>query len=409
MEKPIILLAFANDHPEKKGYLRNLSLELNNIKRSLERAEDHHLCQLHLLPNATLDDLIHTFQRENFRDRIAIFHYGGHANSYDLMLEDQTGNLKQAKGDGLIPFLSQQKGLKLVFLNGCFSLRQAKELLEAGIPAVIGTVSAVDDQIATTLSTSFYQALAEGSTIDQAWKEATFKVQADKGIEDMHVYYHGIAKEHRNLNWQNGEVMEERFPWEIYLKEGHDNIKDWNLAQAANNPYFGLPDIPRHYYYPPEPYQFLQRYKRTDARIFFGRGNYIRDLYHRINSPHASPVILLYVQSGVGKSSFLDAGLFPRLEEEYETIYVRRNAETGIVHQLEEVRGMNDSQDFSRAWLLKESKSEKKGLIIILDQLEEVFTRPVPGKEDELSQLLERLYQIFISAQNYPKGKVILS
>lgn len=468
MEKPIILLAFANDQPQNSGYLRNLSLELNSIKRVLERAEDHQLCQLHILPNATLEDLIHTFQRESFRDRIAIFHYGGHANSYDLMLEDDKGELTSARGEGLIPFLSQQKGLQLVFLNGCFSVKQAKELLDAGIPAVIGTVHAVDDGIATKLSSSFYQALAEGSTIEQSWKEATYLLQAKNSTQELEFYYQKSRDDTRALLMrQNLNQTETRFPWEIHYREGHETIKDWSLAQAANSPYFGLPDIPDKFNYPEEPYQFLQRYKRTDAKIFFGRGNFIRDLYHRLTSPHAAPLLLLYGQSGVGKSSLLEAGLFPRLEGAYEVIYLRRDHKRGLANQLKTILGIDENAvslspndkrvhwnetisqleeveaklsastyqeplrniiddlkekqstlnhlesagktDIATAWLKKEAESGKKALILVLDQVEEVFTRPIKGQEDELGQLLALIAEIFNATEPGPRGKIMLS
>lgn len=466
-DKPIILLAFANDNPKHTGYLRNLSLELNSLKRSLEKAEDHGLCHLHLLPNATLGSLVHTFQRKKFRDRIAIFHYGGHANSYDLMLEDEEGGLKKAKAEGIIPFLSHQKGLQLVFLNGCFSIKQAKDLVKAGIPAVIGTVNAVNDKIATELSINFYEALAEGSTLDQAWKEATYKIQAQIGIEKIGAYYRNReTTENRSIFLKEDE--EGRFPWEIYYQTGNDAIRDWNLAEAAQNPYFGLPQIPPNYHLPDLPYQFLKRYQKRDAKIFFGRGNYIRDLYHRIHNPHTAPIILLYGQSGVGKSSLLEAGLFPRLEAEFELIHLRRDSEKGLIDQLkaalnleqkerktsptvlqptniweETISQLKDAQQnlqglaqeqleniiqqlkikqetlaniapqnaptWAHAWLELEARTAKKGVIIIIDQLEEVFTRPISKQKDELNTLLQILSTIFIANEHIPKGKIILS
>ena len=71
--------------------------------------------------------------------RIAIFHYGGHANGFSLLLESEDGKNTATNKEGLVPFLSKQPGLKLIFLNGCSSEAQANDLIKSGIPAVIGT------------------------------------------------------------------------------------------------------------------------------------------------------------------------------------------------------------------------------------------------------------------------------
>lgn len=466
MKKPVLLFAFANERPGEKGRLDNLPKEMNAIKRSLEKVEDHDLCNIQLLPNANLEQLIHTFQRKKFRDKVAIFHYGGHATDLELMLEaDQTG-LAGAKSDGLIPFLANQKGLKLVFLNGCFSTNQAQNLVRAGIPAVIGTISAIDDQIAAVLSTGFYSAMAEGATIDQAWKEATFKVQAQVGTDNLNAYYQtAVSTDTRGIGWAQASS---RFPWEIHYRQGHEYIQNWNLPDAAGDPYFGLPDIPGSYGYPDQPFRFLNRYKKKSARIFFGRGQYIRDLYHRLTSPHAAPILLLYGQSGVGKSSLLEAGLFPRLESQYDLVYLRMATHQSIFAQLtqafntirndegqqanrsdqvdplqdaigqlrevqKQVTGLalkhleqlidslsprekkvagsplEDAPYLLKSWLRAESGSSKDGVIIVLDQVEEVFTQFPPEQVDEFNQLLQSLQFIFNESQRQPIGKIVFS
>jgi hypothetical protein len=75
---------------------------------------------------------------------------------------------------------------------------------------------------------------------------------------------------------------------------------------------------------PETPYRHLNWFTRKDAEIFFGRGHQIRELYDRLTAPRTAPIILFYGQSGVGKSSILDAGLIPRLERDHEVRYLRR-------------------------------------------------------------------------------------
>ncbi len=406
MNKPAILLAFANEREEGHRYLRNLPFEMNRLRAALEKAEDRGLCELIILPNTTLDTLISTFQRDKYRNRIAIFHYGGHAGSYELLLEEPEGNTSSAHAEGLVPFLAGQKSLQLVFLNGCYSAQQAQALISHGLPAVIGTVQAVDDKMATGLSAGFYEGMAEGMPLGQAWEEAVFKAKAQEGEQDLNRYY----AQNRSVKLEGAWSQ---FPWEAYYRPGAEAIRDWNLPDAANDPYFGLPDIPARYGYPEEPYRFLQRYTREDARIFFGRGSFIRGLYHRIHSPQAAPAILLYGQSGVGKSSLLEAGLFPRLEEDYEIRLYRRRPETGLLGHLAEALKLpaetTDAALLLKRWKQLEGQSEKKGLIIVLDQVEEAFTRPAEGRQEELNTFLKTVSAIFARTEERLAGKLLLS
>ena len=82
---PVIFLAFANDLVDDTAYLRNLPKELSSIRKSLELAVKEGLCELVERPNTTISDILDVFQDSRYRDRIAIFHYGGHANGYQLL------------------------------------------------------------------------------------------------------------------------------------------------------------------------------------------------------------------------------------------------------------------------------------------------------------------------------------
>lgn len=130
--KPVIFLAFANDRVDDTAYLRNLSKELNGIRNVLKKAEQHGLCELVERSNATIENIWDVFQDDRYHDRIAMFHYGGHASSYQLLLETIEGGYAAAYREGLVSFLAKQNGLKLVFLNGCSSQQHASDLARAG-------------------------------------------------------------------------------------------------------------------------------------------------------------------------------------------------------------------------------------------------------------------------------------
>jgi hypothetical protein len=494
--KPVIFLAFANDKEETGAYLRKLTQERNGIRDALMPAQEEDLCEVVVEPDANIDRIIGIFQSKNYRDRIAIFHYGGHADSYRLLLETYSGERAIAHSTGLVSFLAEQKGLQLVFLNGCSTQQQAEELIEAGIPAVVGTSQKINDEVATSLSVRFYKGLAEGITIRRAWKEAEDQVKLEKGATNF-----------RDLYWEGKEDADarlDRFPWTMLRREGAEDVMEWNLPDSAENPLFGLPPLPSNIEPPTEsPFPFLKRYERNHAAIFFGRSYYIRELYNRVSDPKSPPIILLYGQSGVGKSSLLDAGLNPRLEETHSVIYIRRIQQWGLAGTLEfaldqfqkrletnqiglqksalasgadsaaqrkalrqleaaardaegelkqeietlitklraiqpgisiqskrsEDPGLAGPQASSgqqptasdqyseistgempeilKKWKRVEAQTGKP-LIVILDQMEELYTRPNPKLADELEDFLVALRSIFSSPTLRPQGKLIL-
>jgi len=451
-QKPVIFLAFAQDRVEGGRYLCSLPIELDGIRKALQKARQAELCEVVERPNTILEHILDVFQE--YKDRITIFHYGGHANSYALLLETLAGEHAIAHGKGLLSFLSKQKGLQLIFLNGCCSQQHAFDLIEAGLPAVIGTSQKINDEVATILSVRFYKGLAAGASIDRAWAEAVDEVKIAKGATNF-----------RDLYGEGMEEAEDRFPWDIYYRPGAEVVKEWNLPKAANHPLFGLPEIPKTYYRNllPTPFIGLHYFKKEDAAIFFGRGAEIRQLYNHITG--ISPLILFYGKSGVGKSSLLDAGLIPRIEEKYTVQYIRRIQEKGLTgtlmqalqkvgaehglifmeaakkneirDQIEELqkalagstgavrRGLeNELQQLTATetltlldyWRRIEEKTGQP-LIIILDQAEEKFTRPLPDdkkskdkkSKDELVVFLETVHDIFDQKNKPPEGKLVLS
>ena len=155
MENPIIFLAFSNSQDD---YLTMLKRESKSINRALESLEDKNLIKIVREESADLDTIFHNFNR--FKDEVVIFHYAGHASGKNLEFEGNTGN-----ADGLANLFSQQKNLKLVFLNGCSTKAQVDKLMELGIPAVIATAVPINDIKAMEFGEQFYRALANKSTI----------------------------------------------------------------------------------------------------------------------------------------------------------------------------------------------------------------------------------------------------
>ncbi|MCB0853633.1 MAG: CHAT domain-containing protein, partial [Bacteroidetes bacterium] len=258
MSIPVIFFAFANDKTDETRFLRSLDQEMKSIQDNLSPAIEAGLCEIVIEADTTIDEIIEIFQKPEYRDRISIFHFAGHAGSFHLCMETAEGKVELADAGGLASFLGLQKNLQLVFLNGCSTQLQADQLLEARVGAVIATSQAISDEVATDLSGRFYQSLSSGKGIYPAFQEAIATVQLKKGSD------------FRSLVWANAVETADRFPWDFYLGAGAELVKTWNLPDAAGNPLFALPQLPSKPL-PESPFRYLEWFREEDAEIFFGR------------------------------------------------------------------------------------------------------------------------------------------
>ncbi len=118
--------------------------------------------------------------------------------------------------------------------------------------------------------------------------------------------------------------------------------------------------------------------------------------------PDGAPIVLLFGASGAGKSSLLAAGLLPRLVASHEVLYLRRDPALGLAGSL--ARALHD-EDWSAAWHQKETPD--RPLIVILDQTEEAWTRPLaPGRE--VQDFAAILRTLFASRESRPRGRLVL-
>ena len=148
------------------------------------------------------------------------------------------------------------------------------------------------------------------------------------------------------------------------------------MSEVGRNPYIG-----------PRPFE------RVDLPLFFGRDREIRELLSLVV---AHRVVLLYASSGAGKTSLLNAGLLPLLEEEegFQTLPPARvsGGETPpsganpfaynvIANWTLDLGTTNVAPQISLAQFLRgrERPVDPDGLaaprLAVLDQFEEIFTR----------------------------------
>ncbi len=169
-------------------------------------------------------------------------------------------------------------------------------------------------------------------------------------------------------------------------------------------------------------YPGAQPFETYQSRIFFGRDKDVAALCRKVRQ---EPLTVLYSKSGMGKSSLLNAGVIPSIEQsgEYRTLRIRFNAfdkEAPLEGQLmpdvrcrEILRGgksnlstfldklveneatiWHDLKEQQLLALQENEKGEKVPLKILLlfDQFEELFTYPPEAVLAFRKQLAEALY-----------------
>ena len=374
--KPVILLTFANDRLEGVGYLRNLPEEARRLRAALEPAEAAGLCELVVRQNATAADVLDVLQDGRYRDRVAIFHFGGHADGYRLLLESAAGRIAAADAAGLAAFLGRQRGLRLVFLNGCSTGAQARGLLEAGVAGVVATSQAIDDAAAVEFAARFYRALGGGAAVRRAFNEAAAAVVLGRG-EATRDFGHEEPGQPEGL------------PWHLRVGEGAELAADWSLPEAAGDPLFGLPPLPQRDL-PENPFlEPLAWYTREHAEVFFGRGYQIRDMFERVADPGRPPIVLLLRAVGHRQVVAARRGVAaPARGRWLRSRYLRRDQQKGLLATLREALAPpGAASGLGDAWRPAEAALGQP-LIVVLDQVEESLTRTDTDHPEELAELI---------------------
>lgn len=141
-----------------------LGEEARAIDEALRQAGDKF--ELRQAWAARIDDLV----REIVAHQPEILHFSGHGSpSGALLLEDAHGRAQQVETRALASLLAAAgDSVRCVVLNGCYTGTQASELAGA-VPALIGTTDSIRDDQAVRFSSAFYQGIAHGRTVREAF------------------------------------------------------------------------------------------------------------------------------------------------------------------------------------------------------------------------------------------------
>lgn len=212
-------MAFAND---KDAYLENLEREEKEIHDRLQPLIDNDILQVYIRGGVVIEDIYEQF--DNYRDRIVIFHFGGHAESTHLVLKNEIAN-----ANGLAELFSKQKNLKLVFLNGCSTKAQVEYILKLGIPSVIATSVKINDQKATDFAIQFYQSLSSGASLKESYDTAVARLKTEAESTDIQFEYRFLGAI-SSLNSINEN------PWGFY--SDNKEIENWKLPKKKKRPFW---------------------------------------------------------------------------------------------------------------------------------------------------------------------------
>ena len=158
------------------------------------------------------------------------------------------------------------------------------------------------------------------------------------------------------------------------------------------------------------PYAGLGAFQEANADLFFGRAHEIADVTHRLET---QPLLAIVGPSGVGKSSFVRAGLVPalkRMGENWEALVLRpgRAPLSALASILGPLTGTGSSvataenvaetvrreqqvatqlaaePGHAGAVLRAHARRTSRKILLFVDQLEEVFTL-VPDRQEQLA------------------------
>ena len=145
-------------------------------------------------------------------------------------------------------------------------------------------------------------------------------------------------------------------------------------------------------------YKGLQAFSVQDTNLFYGREQAIEAMMALLTDEPESRLIILHAKSGIGKTSFIQAGLIPRtLEGDDLPIYVRRSWRKSPILALKQcllpavgqTPGLMEASLCSFLKKVKESQQPTTNFIVFWDQFEDFFDEEMEA--DDRQQFLDQL------------------
>jgi WD40 repeat protein len=148
------------------------------------------------------------------------------------------------------------------------------------------------------------------------------------------------------------------------------------------------------------PYPGLASFTEEDAEYFFGREAEVEQMWRKLEGPPR--MLALVGPSGAGKTSFLQAGLFPTATARWATVICkpRNNPQLALGRALApEMAGDTDVMDLLLRFddpdvaveVLSRWRQRNDRALLVVDQFEELFTQNSAEEQRRFADLLNRL------------------
>ena len=224
--QPIIFLAFASQNFHPQEICPDLSSEKKAICQAIRPWNVDRVKDGSYGNTSELIDSLHSY-----KDRIGIFHFAGHAKGNNLVFADASQKNDALHIKNLANFLKNESYLALVFLNACATAPMVQYLLDQGIKAIIATDKEISDTEACDFAKYFYNALAQGCTLQEAFTSARSTILG-REFADEHIFTSDQLS-----------VEEDHFSWDLYHSSDQKAILDWQLSHLDALPPITQADI----------------------------------------------------------------------------------------------------------------------------------------------------------------------
>jgi hypothetical protein len=171
MDKIKILFVAAS--PRDQGRLA-LDEEMRLIQERITSATHRDRIEFIPIVAARPNDVLQAFNRHAPH----LVHFSGHGGSNDLCLCDDKGFTKPVSHETLADLFRVMGGVQVAVFNACLSEAQA-EAVRTYVPCAIGMNKSVKNGAAIAFAAAFYQAIAFGQSVQNAFDQAIWSLKAE--------------------------------------------------------------------------------------------------------------------------------------------------------------------------------------------------------------------------------------
>lgn len=204
--KPIVLMTFASN--DLVGVPAEAASSFDVIKKNDS-------VSAHKLEDVDIEALTEFIVE--YSDRLFMFHFGGHSNQRNIVLEGFRNLDKVRLSRLLLP--KEDHNLQIMFLNGCLSYGHVGVLTAKGVKAIIATNVEVNDIEALRLAKLFYRFFFEKNyTLKSAFESSEATVKGNNSFP---------------IIVNPGEIDESQpmpSSWTLFIHAKFTEILNWTLS-----------------------------------------------------------------------------------------------------------------------------------------------------------------------------------